>query len=274
MKAIIYTLLMFTVLAAKGQDLGTRNRQFFAMDVITGGLIGGIGSAIHPKENQTRGNAFLVGFAKGCVGGSLTYAGKNLAFHVGSKKSMWYGWPAKLIHAGGSSIIENAAQNNLWYSNWAMDIGLLRVDGNMNGKFRFRGQPFAAIGFIQHIAEGSQFSTKRTIQTGTAYFYKEKTIISKTASVGRTYINSISVDETRINTFRYTAGHEMIHAFQERELLSINYFYAKNKQRFIYFDIPVFDTNYLVADILSNGKHYENWYENQAHTLANRKFVE
>lgn len=276
MRTIIFSLLFLFVLTSNGQDFGTRSRQYFAMDVITGGLIGGIGSAFHPKESQTRGNAFLKGFAKGCLGGSLTFTGKYMVSGIQDKQNYLYGWPAKLVHAAGSSIIENSARNAALYDNWAIDYGAIRVDVNYKGKSKVRLQPTASLGFIASFIAGGTFDIGRTLAIGTPYFKYYDTQNNTTDAY--TFFNSIS-----LNTFRYqkigtdniynASGHELIHCFQQREWLSVNNIYLKNNKKFVYFDIPVFEVPYYLGSI-RNKTYYSNPYENQAETLSKHKFIQ
>lgn len=285
MKAIIYLSIFFLSLTSYGQGYNTRAREFFAMDVLTGGIIGGVGAAFHPKEHQTRGNAFLKGFAKGCVGGSLTFTGKYMTYGITKNENYLYAWPAKLVHAAGASIMENAARNAAIYDNWAIDYGAIRVDVNYKGKIRVRPQPFAAGGIILTALQGNRFNVKNTLELGTPYFTSNNIAANVTNShveSGQTYINSVTIIPKAIiiGNFVYhkqdniynVSAHELIHVFQEREYYSMNNIYLNNKYKWAYIDLPAFD---LVYTSLTNKNkpYYSNPFENQAETLSKRKFT-
>ncbi len=262
MKTII-TILLFICQVALSQDFGYRSRQMFASDVISGGIVSGIGSMIHKKENQTNSNAFLKGFLKGAIGGSLAFTGKYLTYEI-RNKGTWMGWPCKIIHAAGSSMIENGAQGIGLIDNLAIDYGLVRFD--FNGNARIRLQPFAAAGIVRHVVEGHQLSVVKTIQLGTPYFIQKSISGISNIEVGATYVNSISVYEDAYTL--ETTSHEYIHAFQSRAQLSFNYLYMKNKTKLIYFDIPVSEITYQAEKLRTN--YSENIYEEQARRLSNR----
>ncbi len=261
---------------SKSQSFGKNEQAFLFMDIVSGGLMGGTGAIFNKKENQTRGNAFLHGFIKGCIGGSVVFTGKYLVYQIKDKESYAMAWPAKIIHSAGASIIENAAKNKVIYDNWALDIGPGRIDVNYKGKISPRLQLFALGGMALTFIQGSKFDFIKTIQMGTPYFYNYD--MKNHLTAGNTNINSMSINKA---TFEYNkknntfdkhpdtpfnvSGHELIHCFQYREYLSINYSYFKNNQKFIYIDAPAFLPAYLLspepfeeqAEFLSKHRRFE-----------------
>lgn len=285
---VLIAILLLSTLAVNGQGFETRSRQFFAMDVLTGGIIGGIGASFHKKEGQTRGNAFLKGFAKGCVGGSFTFTGKYMTYGLFKYERYEMAWPAKIVHSAGASMIENAARNAAIYDNWALDYGPVRVDVNYKGKIHPRIQPFALASLIATSLAGdkTKFDIKRTLQSGTPYFtYRDFSDVFTTQTNGSTIVNTIRINEAAFLILPFVGGkdpkednmynttaHELIHVFQYREYLSINNMYFNNDKKFIYFDFPAFDIAYVPYARLHRD-YYNNPYENQAETLSRRKFV-
>jgi hypothetical protein len=259
---------------SKAQTFERVRNDFLVMNVITGGIISGVGSAIHKKKDQSRGKAFLIGFGKGCIGGGFTFAGKYLTYEIKENRSYYYGWPCKLLHATGASIIENGAQNKPMFSNFALDYGPFRID--ISKKPSLRIMPFATAGIIFHFINGNKFDLKTTLQSGTFYFESKKDNI--------TFINSIAVN-TEINWKSYsfyrnkysTAGHEIIHTYQQREWLATNSYYTKNKSRFFYLDVPVFTIPYLLGGLdyyVKKERYYSNPYELEAESLSRRNSMD
>ncbi len=280
MKKLILLIIIIVVIVtnnAKCQDFGTRSREFMGLNILVGGVIGGIGSVVHKRDDQTRGNAFLNGFAKGCLGGSLTFAGKYMTYGITKHQNLAYAWPAKIVHAMGSSIMENAARNDKWYSNWAMDMGLIRVDISYKLKTMVRLQPVAVVGFVKSISYGYHLEIKNSLKIGTPYFTYENLWLNTNAS---TYANSICLNKASYynipmihpidlktdNSFNCVA-HEIIHTMQFREMLSINNIYLKNKNRWIYFDLPASDILYYINSY-NNKQYYSNIYELEAESLS------
>jgi hypothetical protein len=281
MRYLIILLLIPSI--GLSQSFETRRNQFFIGNVITAGVIGGVGSAIHKKEGQSRGKAFLSGFWKGCIGGSLTLTGKYLTYEITRHENYAYGWPAKIVHATGASIIENAAQNKPLWDNWAVDFGPVRFDINQKGKALVRLQPFKLVGIGYNILQGNSLLIKNSILTGSMTFSMKDTL-----SVGNIYTDNYSL--TVINrhegynlfntmTINYTSNmrykitaHEMIHIFQEREFLSINNIYFNNKYKWIYFDFPVSNVIYSIAKI-GNIDYYNNIFELESESFATQTSV-
>lgn len=273
-----FTIIMVTTpIICKAQTFETRRNQFFIMNTLTGGIISGVGAVIHKKPNQTKGNAFLIGFGKGLVGGSLCFAGKYYTYEIKNQRSYWIGWPCKLIHATGASIIENAALNKPMLSNWAMDYGPFRIDISKN-KTKFRVLPFATAGILVHLIQKNKFNTKITLQSGTWHFNSKSDPKQKDGQ-NIAIINSVSVDKEKnwkslsfYNNQYNTTAHEIIHTYQQRECLAVNNFYLKNKGKLIYWDIPVFTLPYLVGSI-KNERYYSNPYELEAESLSRRNAI-
>jgi hypothetical protein len=265
-----------------GQSFETRRNQFFVMNTLTSGVISGIGSAIHKHPGQTRGKAFLIGFGKGCIGGSLQFTGKYMLGSLKPERDYWYAWSAKIVHASGASIVENAAMNKpLWY-NFAMDYGPLRFDIRMNGKMKLRLMPASAGGMVLHWINGNKFRPDLTLKTGNIVF-QSKIHPEMKGGQNVTYANSISVDYVQnnrsysfyFNQYSVTA-HELIHSYQYREWLAINSYYCKNEGKFIYWDFPVFMVPYMAGNIgkyLAGKRYYDNPFELEAESLSRRNPV-
>ena len=75
----------------------------------------GIGAIINKPKNTNWKHAFVHGAWQGSVGGLLNYTAKKSLYFINKKQNDAYAFPAKILHAAGSSIIENAALYNKFY---------------------------------------------------------------------------------------------------------------------------------------------------------------
>lgn len=277
-----FTTFLLVTTAAYGQSFETRRNQFFVLNTLTGGITSGIGSAIHKKPGQTRAKAFLIGFGKGCIGGSLEFTGKYMLGDLRPKRNYLYAWPAKIIHAAGASIVENGTMNKpLWY-NFGMDYGPMRFDICMTGRAQVRFMPVAFGGVILQVISGSKLKPLLTLKTGTVCF-QSKDHPELKGGRNITFANSVSVDYKKnwkeysfyFNQYSVT-GHEIIHTYQYREWLAVNSLYCKNKGKIIYWDFPVFMVPYLAGNIgryLYDQRYYSNPYELEAESLSRRNAI-
>ncbi len=275
-------LLILTSFLATGQSFETRRNQFFLMNTITGGIVSGLGSTIHKKPGQTKVQAFLIGFGKGCLGGSLQFAGKYMLGDLRQERDYLYAWPAKIVHAAGSSIVENGSRNKpIWY-NFSMDYGPVRLDIYMTGQTTLRIMPVATGGILLHFLSGNTFLPGQTLRTGTFCFQaKDHPELKSGRNIA--FANSIAVDYLKNKnqeSFFYnpysTTAHEIIHTYQYREWLSVNSLYCKNKGKLIYWDFPVFMVPYIAGNIgryAFDHRYYSNPFELEAESLSRRHAV-
>lgn len=267
------TLLLLTI-SCFSQDFGTRTRQMIMMDVTSGAIVAGVGSAIHKPKGKTIAGAFLSGAWKGAIGGCFTFYGKYQIYQMKNKRDLTYAWPCKIVHAIGASMIENGARGQKLYTNFAIDFGPVRFDiGKYKQRVRF--QPVAAGSMGIMFIQGYKFNFKNSLKTGVMYFVGE----GKDTPSGKNIGNSIMVNKTKnyksysFYSNKYsTAGHEVIHTFQFREMQAMNVWLMPNRSRFIYWDLPTYMIPYGIGEIQhrTGGRYYSNPYELQSETLSRR----
>lgn len=253
MKTIFFILSAITFYSCYAQNYGPEYRKYFAMDVLSSGIVAGVGSVMKKPTVKS----FLSGFLKGAAGGSLCFSSKYFAYEINHRQSIVYGWPIKLLNAVGASMIENGAAGRGIIENIAVDYGPARVDISRK-KSRVRVQPFAIVGITQHIKAGHKFDFNTSVLIGAPAFTQKNVY-------GITYINSLSCWSSNDHS---TYAHEFIHVLQARAQLSINSVYLKNESRFIYFDVPVSDITYAIENLRTN--YAGNIYERQARIFSER----
>lgn len=246
-----------------GQTINERRLEFCGVDMITAGLIGGIGSMVHKSSNQTKWQAFTKGFTKGSIGGFISFIGKDNSIQV--RNGHWgYAWLNKGLNSVGSSIIENTASGNKALSNFGVDYGFIRMDISKS-KTSVRLQPFSLAGFATCMfLSNGHFSGKESLMYGVPTF------VSNSYVAGVAIMNNVMIDKDTYHNA--TAGHELIHTYQYRESFAITNIYMKNKSKYIYWDMPNVMGSYLANSYAAYIKndYYFNYYEYQAEGLSNK----
>jgi hypothetical protein len=283
--AIIILLILHLDAYAQHQE-----RTLFIYNVTFGGITSGIGAIINkPKEVDWK-KAFLRGFWQGDVGGLLSYTGKKAVYLVNKNQKDIYSWPAKLLHAAGRSIIENASSYQPFLQNWNIDYGFLRFDFSFvsNRKFKVRLLPEAVVAIILASSYG-RFDLTSSLRTGEIIFRSHKTLdlpntpIAEGVTFGRAiiYVNNSQSYYTKDRIL----SHELIHRYQYNEYQVFNTWLKpiegkiKSKKlqtifsKYVYFDMPYFFLPYYITGIHAYPHFYANFYEFEADRFATNAYV-
>lgn len=285
---ITTTLLLFLHLNAFAQH---QEQEVFIYNVAFGGITSGIGAVINrPKEVNWK-KAFLKGFWQGDIGGLLNYTGKKTLYLVNKNRKDIYAWPAKLLHATGSSIMENAAMCAPFLQNWNIDYGLLRFDFSFGTqrKFKVRLLPEAVVATIL-AAKYGRFDLATSLKTGEIIFKGDQLLdlpnapVSSGVTFGRA---TVYVDSPQSY---YTKGrilaHEIVHRYQYNEYQVFNTWLnpvaAKIKSKslqaifsnYVYLDIPYMFVPYYIEGVHSQLHYYRNFYEFEADRFATNAEVQ
>ena len=273
-KVLLISMLLNSLMAysqsnISNQTLNSRRMELCTLDILTAGIIGGVGSIINKHPNQTKFQAFKKGFVKASVGGFVSFTAKYNSFRV-AEGNWGYTYLNRSLNCLGASMIENASANKPILSNIGVDYGFVRIDISTNKSIstRVRLQPFALGGFISaYILSKGDLSIINSIKYATPYF-KSDLYIDGTALT-----NSILVDKNN-PTSREIAAHEENHTFQQREYYSISNLYMKNNNKYIYWDMPnllgSYGINSLASMTVFHNNYYKQYYEYEAEFLANR----
>ncbi|MES2678648.1 MAG: hypothetical protein V4635_02130 [Bacteroidota bacterium] len=254
-------------------------------NVVIGAVSGGLGGMINKNKDQKSYQAFLRGFATGGGGGAVMYCGKKLNFLVSQKQRLGYAWVSRAVFSAGNSIVENAAANRQFWSQWHYDVAFLRLEFNVKPlTFTPRLMP-SNFGGILFMAIHGRLDGEATLKSGTLTF-RTRRIEYYPTLIGSTAGNGFLLNDTiGGGTFFYDVyAHEMIHTFQFQELSGLNYLFtpvtSKWKQqsiflrkygKWIYGDLnyELMLINYFIINGgLQHGRYCANLLENEAEFLS------
>jgi hypothetical protein len=287
LKKITITLLLFLHLNVFAQH---QEQTVFVYNIAFGGISSGIGAIINrPKEVNWK-KAFLKGFWQGDIGGLLNYTGKKTLYLVNKNQKDIYAWPAKLLHAAGNSIMENAAMYEPFLQNWNIDYGLLRFDFSFGKqrKFKVRLLPEAVVATIL-AAKYGRFDLTTSLRTGEIIFKADKELVLPNTPIASGVTFGRAIVYVDAPQSYYTKGriisHEIVHRFQYNEYQIFNTWLnpvakkikSKSLQtifsKYVYPDIPYFFVPYYIIGLHAGPHIYRNFYEFEAKRFATNACV-
>jgi hypothetical protein len=283
---LFLSLIFSTFLNYRSFSQGYESRSF-VYNVLTGAVTGGIGSIINKHHNQKWYHAFAKGFVTGSAGGAIVYSGKKLNFLIASERSILYGRLSRVVFSAGNSIVENAAANRPFYSQWHYDVGFIRLQFNGPEHFfmpRLMPSNFAGMLFIAFHGELDLLTTlySGTFTFRTPHINYAGHLVGSTTGNGFLLVDTIFSDKV----FHDVYAHEMVHSFQFQEFSGINYFakpvvdkwkekYPRFKEvnRWIYWDLnyEAMLFNYFIINGGYRRNYCSNFLENEAEVLSTGK---
>lgn len=205
---------------------------------------------------------------------------------VVKQQNIGYCWVSRAVFSAGNSIIENAAANRPFWSQWHYDVGFIRLEFQTTGSFRFTPRfMLSAFGGTILLMTQGRFDALTSLRSGTPTF-RTKTINYAPNLIASTPTNGFLFNDTLISgqIFYDTYAHEMIHAFQFQEFSGVNNFFLplsnkwkaasprfKSLSRWIYADInyELMLGNYFIIQQGYRGRLYcRNYLENEAEFLS------
>lgn len=118
------SIILLVTLLYKPVQSQNIEAKLIAYNTLVGGFSGGIGAVINKKKDQKWHNAFAKGFIIGLGGGAICYSDKKLNVLVYQRQNLAYCWLSRAVFIAGNSIVENAAANRDFWSQWHYDIAL------------------------------------------------------------------------------------------------------------------------------------------------------
>ena len=253
-----------------------------------GGITTGIGAAINKQKTEKVLPAFFRGFKTGCVGGAFLYGGKKITYLINKQDNLIWGWPSKLVHSYGASIMESAAKNDKNpFSKLSFPVGFLRVNFSFNKKIKtnVQLQPGSLACFIVN-ASYWKFKATESLLIGTPVFVSNSPFILNKGG-GTAIINTFTYSELFTAENNKIIAHEHLHILQEREFLVINDWFNKPKNRMVdkmspatkkitkhlYLDIPYNYFFYVMMQQKPNC-YFKNYFEFEAERFATNKYVQ
>lgn len=232
-------------------------------------LIGGIGAAMHKRDYERTIDAFLRGTYKGVTSSLVMSAGKTMSSLMFSEETYWYGWPAKLVNSAGASMLENTIQNKALFSNYGIDLVFMRID--INDKVQARIMPYHAGSFILTtiLMKDSRLDIGKSLKTGALTFeitsnrYKNQFSATTYENVIYEHFDEFAPFDAAgynlVNSYQ-TYSHETVHAFQDRDFMVLNSLYFPQKNKYIYWDVPVSGIAYKFFGLVNMNS--DNYYSN------------
>ncbi len=308
--ALFFSFCNFTVYA---QSAAQKNRQEIGLALYNlgfGGITAGFGALINKKKGANNFKTFMRGFKYGCIGGAIDYGSKRIDFFIyhpevlatyeGGQRYLIWGWPTKIVHGIGSSIIYNAAQNrDDVFKNYNMQIGFINLNVNFEEKLKIKPQlmPIAFGEFVYYSCNKYfQFKPKESLLSGNAIFMYKNDIPNITYRYysGKTFESVIALNDYLnnpipfSNIYRLVLAHENIHALQFKEYQVFNNYFIRgynkilnNKtklknilNKYFYCDIPfqnifyILNTPKLVSPTQTHNNYYKNLFELEAQHFA------
>jgi len=287
MKAIIILCLSIPLCVSAQKQ----QRTLFIYNGAFGGVTAGIGSVINKPCHANWKTTFIKGFWQGAIGGILNYSGKKLLYPVNKQQNSLYAWPAKILHAAGYSIVENAALNEPFLQNWHMDYGLFRIDLSFNKKksFKVRLLPEAVVATVI-AGQYGKFDLSSSLMTGEIIFKSRRVLDlpntqpAEGATFGRVVVY-VENDQSYYGKDRILS-HELVHRYQYNEYQVFNTWLKpvgdkiKSKQlqtifsRYVYFDAPYAFIPYYIIGQYRDAHFYQNFYEFEAERFSTNEDVQ
>ncbi|MEL6969993.1 MAG: hypothetical protein AAFZ63_08725 [Bacteroidota bacterium] len=286
--ALLLILLLTTAstieIHAQSSEFRTQRAQLAMFNIGFNGLIGGVGSLINSKKDKTNFRTFVKGFYKGAIGGGISHVGLSLTHQIERQRNIALAWPARIVNAFGSSIIQNAAENRRMLERLHFNLFISRFDYlPYEKKFSVRLFTSSIYGLIV-VGRGARFDLGKTLQSGIFYFESDNgfsTSLGGGLATGQ--VSSIGMGKGLQGERFYTVfAEEVAHIVQYDRKVGGNAFFAtadnrwkassssyQDLSKFIYFDLngPLFWLGYR----LEGTTHNCNFFEQEAINYSNRR---
>lgn len=276
MKNIILFLLALYSINTYSQN---QSQSEIAMyNIGLGSICSGIGAVINKKPDEKTGRVFIKGLWQGAIGGYLIYESKNIVSKIQEKESWKYSWPAKIINAAGTSIVENASSNRNFYEQWHLNFGFNRLEfyTKKGFKIKYKIMPIS-LGLMISTAINNKFELGSTLQRGELIFSNRVLNSNIEFSNGYARGNIIVLREDNLNNYS-VFSHELIHVYQYYDYNFVNTYFNKPLKKLneksmtfkkinnlIHIDLgaPVLRGLYLIENI-NQDCYFDNFFEYEA----------
>jgi hypothetical protein len=280
----IVALFLFSIKSiAQNQE-----RHVLVYNIALGGITSGIGAALNKKKEDKFLPTFFRGLKYGCIGGLFLYGGKKINYQINRQNNLAWGWPSKIVHSYGATIIEQASKNEKdIFTKLSFPVGFVRFNLSFSKKIKcnIQLQPGALASFMVNAAYW-KFKPKESLLIGTPIFMSNSDYIVNGSGGGKALINTFTYSELYTSKSYEIFAHEHVHLLQEREYLVMNNWVknptnnvlnkmnnnTKTILKHLYLDIPY---NYLFYSILYKNPpcYFKNYFEFEAKRFATNDFV-
>jgi hypothetical protein len=281
--------------SSKAQSYRTQQNQMLAYNVLSNGLMGGIGGLINRKPGEKWHQVFLKNFGKGCLGGLIKHSAKMQTYYLQYPQNNFLAIPNRLYYFLGHSMVMNASANKKLLSTYhcnlmGMDIRWHAKDSASKARpFEVRLSVQSVISVGSMMRQGHQLDLYRSLEMGLFYFDMDSAYrhpVTRNAA-GISDFNSIVIGKQGFGGVQsFVIPHEVVHVYQQYDLYPLrNFFYPRYLEKPLMKN-KVYNTlsKYLVSDLESylfvsayalqpQPVHYKNFYEYEAQHFGGRQYI-
>jgi hypothetical protein len=293
----IRLLCMFwlcSTLQAKAQSYRSQQNQLFAWNILSNGVMGGVGGMINRDHDEKWYMAFARNFGKGCLGGLVKYTAKNQTYYLRYSQNQFLALPNRLLYFAGHSITMNASLNKGIFDTYYCNIlgvdmrwHLMNVQDDEK-RFQARVSLMSVASALSVGAQHYSFDFYKSLEMGCFYFVMDTPTLHNGVKVtGFQRFNSIAIGNSPFGgPYPNTIPHEFVHIYQSYDFFSItNFFYPRYIKpkiantrwygvinRFI---VPDVDVAYFIAAYTLQPKptYYRNFFEFEAEHFSSRRYI-
>jgi hypothetical protein len=265
-----------------------QERQLLVYNVVFGGVTAGVGAAINKPKGASLGKTVLHAFWQGCLGGSINFGAKKTLYLINRNEKVAYALPARILHAAGSSIIENAALNRPFLQSWNIDYGPVRFDFSLGKNRSFKARFLPATIFAVYFGwRSATLEVPYSLYSGTFCFRsKNELVTGLDGKLYGGYAFGRSYTYTPLESRYKIIAHELVHIMQYRDYQVLNTWISplaskiKNQKvkrlfdKYVYLDLPYF---WLFTTLQGNRPfpdYFKNFYEFEAERFSTNKLVD
>jgi hypothetical protein len=293
-KMLLLACLAFSV-RPQAQTFRIQQNQVLAYNILSNGLMGGIGGLINKKPGEKWHKVFLRNFGKGCLGGIVKYSAKTQTYYLRFPQNNFLALPNRLYYFLGHSMVMNASANKKLFSTYycnllGIDMRWYIKDRAMDVKpLEARLSVQSAISVFGMIHEGQHLDIYRSLEMGMFYFELDTNYRHPIAGLvsGISGFNTIAIATYGNSVAQsFAIPHETVHTYQYYDMFPLrNLVYPR------YMEKPLMKnrvytrlSKYLVLDFESyiysglytiqpRPLHYRNFYEFEAEHFSGRQYI-
>lgn len=283
-------LVVHPVSSCFSQSYGAQRNQIFAFNILSNGMMAGIGGVIHKKPGEKLLPVFFKNFGRGCVGGAIKYTAKYQTYYFRTEQFNGLLPLNRGLFFLGHSITMNASRNEKMLSNYYANFYGINFHYKHSSQRGERLDCRLSIGttlsVIALIADNNTLDIFKTLEFGQFYFDKSDSArIPPPVSRGYAGFNSFAIKKQNGFSLASIIPHEMLHTYQVYDYYPLSTYYEnslnkaleKNKtytklSKYIDFDYqPVMYG--LLYRIQPKPTYYRNYFEFEAEHFGTRRYV-
>lgn len=291
-KIILIIILLTFCKTSLGQNYRAQQNQLFAYNILTNGLMGGIGGVINKPIGEKWYSAFISNFGKGCLGGLVKYSAKSQTWYLRSQQNNFLMIPNRLFFFAGHSMVMNASKHKGLFDTYYLNM--LGADIRWNIKKTENLKPLQVRLSLQTLGsfalmaiEGGKLDFYRSLEMGQYYFIADTNFVNSLNTDAYAGFNTMAVRNAIYHGGRPNPiPHEIIHTYQGYDFFPITSFYydrflekkimkikwCKSLSKYIVLDID--DFYFITAFFLQpEPQHYGNFFEFEAEHFAGRYYI-